>query len=301
MNKRPITYNLKPKTLPPLVVIVGETASGKSALAIKLAAQLDGEIIAADSWTVYKGFNIGTAKPIEAQRQQIPHHLLDIADPLDGFSAAEFKRQAAEAIEEISERAKLPILVGGSGLYIDSVIFDYSFLPAGKPDERKRLNRLSLPELIRHIESKKIDSNGIDMRNKRRLIRLIETAGQRPKRSSLRPNTLIIGLEMPKHEIKDHITKRVDKMMRDGLEQEVKALAKRYNWEVEPMKGIGYREFQDYFAGQQTLEQTRQHIIHSTLQLAKKQRTWFKRNKSIQWLANSQQASPIVQNFLSKY
>ncbi len=300
MNKRPITYNLKPKTLPPLVVIVGETASGKSALAMALAAWFDGEIICADSWTVYRGFDIGTVKPTETDRQQVPHHLLDIADPLKGFSAAEFKRRAVAVIENITKRGKVPILVGGTGLYIDSVIFDYSFLPAGTLEQRQQLNQLSITELIKQIETEGIDTSDIDMRNKRRLIRLIETAGKRPKRSSLHPNTLIIGLEVPKHEIKDRITKRVDKMMRDGLEREVKALAKRYNWEVEPMKGIGYREFQDYFAGQQTLEQTRQHIIHSTLQLAKKQRTWFKRNKSIQWLANPQQALPIVQNFLSK-
>ena len=284
----------------PLIVIVGETASGKSALAMELAKQFNGEIIAADSWTVYRGFDIGTAKPSIHEQAEIPHHLLDIADPLEGFSAAEFKKRATTAIEDIADRGKLPILVGGTGLYIDSIIYDYGFLPAGPDAERRRLDALSIDELLELIKSKSIDTSGIDLHNKRRLVRLIESNGIRPQKSNLRPKTLIIGLSLDKDELEERITIRVDKMLAAGLEQEVKKLAETYGWQNEPMKGYGYREWQAYFAGEQTLEQTSQRIIISSLQLAKKQRTWFKRNNSIHWLQNLQQAVPLVQNFLSK-
>ena len=283
-----------------LIVIVGETASGKSKLALELARKFNGEIISADSWTVYRGFDIGTAKPSEAERVQIPHHLIDIVYPNDGFSAAEFKRLATLVIQEIVGRGKLPILVGGTGLYIDSVIYDYGFLPAGSAGERGRLDKLSIEELLTEIKSANIDTEGIDIRNKRRLVRLLETSGQRPTKSKLRPHTLILGLSLPKETLESQITKRVENMLSAGLEQEVRQLAKSYGWAVEPMKGIGYREFRGYLEGQQTLEETKEQIVRSSLQLAKKQRTWFRRNKSIHWLQKPEQATGLVQKFLSK-
>ncbi len=284
----------------PLVVIVGETGSGKSALAVELARKFNGEIISADSWTVYRGFDIGTAKPNKANQQQIPHHLLDVADPSHGFNAAEFKKLAANAIENILSRGKLPILVGGTGLYIDSVIYDYGFLPAGSTGQREQLNQLSIDELLAITEQSKISTEGIDIRNKRRLVRLIESHGKRPQKTALRPNTLILGLSMSRSALELMITKRVDAMLSMGLEREVKKLAELHGWPVEPMKGIGYREWQDFFDGQKSLEEVRDDIIRNSLQLAKKQRTWFKRNKSIQWLNNPKQAIPLVQKFLSK-
>ncbi len=284
----------------PLVVVVGETASGKSSLALELARKFNGEIISADAWTVYKSFDVGTAKPSLAERKEISHHLLDIADPKTGFSAAAFKRQASEAIQEVENKGKLPILVGGTGLYIDSVIYDYSFLPAGSVEERQKLDLLTIEELLKLIKSKGIDVEGIDLRNKRRLIRLIESEGVRPGKSGLRANTLIIGISVDKDELERRITGRVDQMLANGLEQEVKSLVNKYGWQAEPMKGIGYREWQAYFDGQQGLEQTRQRIISSSMQLAKKQRTWFKRNKSIHWLKDLTQAATLVNQFLNK-
>ncbi len=194
----------------------------------------------------------------------------------------------------------MPILVGGSGLYIDSVIFDYNFLPAGPTGQREALNKLSTRELLKKVEQSGLDTSGIDVRNKRRLIRLLESGGQRPLRGGLRPHTLVLGLHVPPDKLEERITKRVDDMLVGGLEQEVRELAELYGWDVEPMKGIGYKEFQSYFEGKQTLEQTRERIKRSTTQLAKKQRTWFKRNNSIQWLEDPGQAHTIVQNFLSK-
>lgn len=284
----------------PLIVIVGETASGKSTLAVETAKQFNGEIICADSWTVYKGFDIGTAKPTKAQQRQITHHLLDIANPKEGFNAPQFKRLASSAITDITKRDKLPILAGGSALYIDSVLFDYGFLPAGPAGRREELNKLSLPELMKQINERNLDTEGIDMRNKRRLIRLLETAGQRPGKKALRPNTLIIGLAIPKNELEKRIKWRVEKMLAAGLEHEVKQLTRSYGWEVEPMKGIGYREFKDYFSGNTSLEETKEKIIRSTFQLAKKQRTWFKRNKSIHWMHDKAAAVELLTTFLNK-
>lgn len=284
----------------PLVVIVGETASGKSALAMELARKFDGEIIAADSWTVYKGFDIGTAKPGKKDQARVPHHLLDVANPAEGFSAAIFKRLAMRAIEDISGRGKLPILVGGSGLYVDSVIYDYEFLPAPSAELRQRLNAMSLSELLERASELGLDTAAIDARNKRRVIRLIENNGRQPSKKSLRRNTLILGLRLSSDKLEILIKERVNKMVATGLEREVKSLSNKYGWGVEPMKGIGYREWRDYFNREQTLEHTVDRIINSTNSLVKKQRTWFRRNKSIHWVENQIQAVDLVTTFLNK-
>lgn len=285
----------------PLVVIVGETASGKSELAVQLAEAFDGEVIAADSWTVYKDFTIGTAKPDAATRSRVPHYLLDIADPQIGFSAAEYKRHALAAIAGIASRRKLPILVGGTGLYVDSVLFDFSFLPPASPELREKLNGLSREELLVMIEQSGYDLYGIDVRNKRRLIRLIESNGLRPNRDDrLRPNSLVIGMRVEREELRARIAKRVDAMLSAGLEEEVGKLAQLYGWNVEPMKGIGYREFYEYFNGSQTIDETKERIISSSLNLAKRQRTWFKRNKSIHWISKQDEAVELITTFLNK-
>ncbi len=287
----------------PLLVIVGETASGKSGLALEIAERLNGEIICADSWTVYTGFDIGTAKPSAEDRERVPHHLLDVADPAQGFSAVFFQRLANQAIADIHERGKLPILVGGTGLYVDSVIYDYSFLPAPGPGIRQQLEALPLETLLARADGLGLDMSVVDIRNKRRVIRLIENNGQIPTKHGLRQNTIVFGLRIPRDQLQQRIEQRVDDMIAAGLEGEVAKLAERYDWSVEPMKGIGYREWQAYFMGQQTLEETRQRIIKATLGLAKRQRTWFKRNNSIHWLDNSDKVTATVDlttTFLNK-
>jgi tRNA dimethylallyltransferase len=278
-----------PSKKPPLLVIVGETASGKSALALALAEQFNGELICSDSWTVYKDFDIGTAKPSAAEQQRIKHHLLDIADPAVGFSAVEFQKRAQAVIDDISGRGKLPIMVGGTGLYIDSVLYGYQFLPAPATGVREALEAQTLEELVRKAEAMGLDTTGIDLRNKRRVIRLIENNGVRPTRGTIHDNTLVLGIAVDREHLRERITRRVDAMLAAGLEDEVKRLAGRYGWDAEPMKGIGYREWQLYFEGEdaqtkQSLEQTRERIISASMGLAKRQRTWFKRNDCIHWL-----------------
>jgi tRNA dimethylallyltransferase len=278
----------------PLLVIVGETASGKTELAIRLAQQFDGEIICADSWTVRREADIGTAKPTAREQALVPHHLLDVAGPDEDFTAAVFKRLANKAIEDITNRDKLPIMVGGTGLYIDGVIYDFGFLPAGDREARQVLNNLSAAELLQKIRSLGLETDGIDIRNKRRLIRLIETGGAVPARGELRTNTFIIGLRTENGRLKERIIRRADDMLAAGLEAEVRGLADRYGWECEALKGVGYAQWREYFLDSQTLAETRQKIIKANLDLAKRQRTWFKRNKSIRWFTTPVNWTDIV-------
>jgi tRNA dimethylallyltransferase len=266
------------------VVIVGETASGKSAVALRLAQEFNGEIICADSWTVRRGMDIGTAKPTPEEQALVPHHLLDIVRPDEDFTAAVFKRLAQAAIDDIASRGKLPIMVGGTGLYIDSVLYDFGFLTAGDRTARAELNNLDLSELLRKIRDLNLSTENVDIRNKRRLIRLIETNGAVPSRQKLRGNTLIIGLKPKREVLNQRITTRVDAMLSAGLEDEVRRLGEQYGWDAEGLKGVGYAQWRDYFKSTQSLEETRQKIIKSSLDLAKRQRTWFKRDKSIRWL-----------------
>lgn len=292
-----MTISQSKKAIPPLLVIVGETASGKSALAIELAQAMDGEIICADSWTVRREVNIGTAKPSLAQQAAVPHHLIDIVGPSDDFTAAVFKRLANEKIIDITARGKLPILVGGTGLYIDSVIFDYGFSPEGDRTIRESLNALSIPELLKKISDLGLAIGDVDVRNKRRLIRLIETGGAVPTRSEMRGNTHIFGIVTDRETLSGRIIKRTDAMLAAGLEDEVRGLVDRYGWDCEALKGVGYSQWRGYLDdtfGTQSLEETRQKIVKATLDLAKRQRTWFKRNKSIHWLSTPVATGEIV-------
>jgi tRNA dimethylallyltransferase len=210
-----------------------------------------------------------------------------------------FKQMAEKAIDDIQKQGKLPILVGGTGLYIDSVLYDFGFLENSIPEERARLNGLELGSLIELAKQSGIDLSRIDIRNKRRVIRAIEAKGKRPTKKKLRAGTLIIGLQLPADKLRKGIEQRVDRMVQAGFAQEVKALSQKYGWDIEPMKGIGYREWQDYFEGSQSLEQTRQRIIAATNQLAKRQRTWFKRNPDIHWFGSAGQAYNYVAKILN--
>jgi tRNA dimethylallyltransferase len=276
------------RSRPELLVIVGPTASGKTDLALKVAKTHGGEIISADSWTVYRGFDVGTAKSTITQQKAVKHHLIDVREATDGFNAPMFKELALKAIADIQKRGKLPILVGGTGLYIDSVLYDFGFLPDSH--ERQALDNLTLQELLSLAIERKIDMTDIDSRNKRRVIRAIEAKGQKPTKGELRSGTLIVGLSVSNDELRRRIEKRTDRMIEAGLEQEVKALAGKYGWEAEPMKGVGYRQWREYFEDSQTLDETKARIVSATMGLAKRQRTWFKRSPDIQWFDSTQKA-----------
>lgn len=281
----------------PLIVIVGVTASGKTDLAIKLAHKYNGEIICADSRTIYKEMNIGTAKPSSEERENIIHHMLDIVYPNERFSAAQFQKRVKELITDITNRNKLPILVGGSGLYIDSVIYNFNFLPPGNADERELLESLSVKEL-----QKKVIELGLELpaneKNPRHLIRKIETNGKIPVKKSIRKNTLIIGIEVERDVIRKRIIKRVEAMVNSGLVEEVRQLSKKYSWNDPGMLSTGYKSFRLYIENDINIDQAKELFVTADFQLARRQRVWFKRNPHIVWIKNNNDADEQVKNFL---
>lgn len=292
-----LSYNLQPTTYK-LIAIVGETASGKSGLAMEIALKCDGEIICADAYTVYPGFDIGTAKPSAADRLRIPHHMLDVADPAEGYSVAAFKSAAEAATAAVQSRGRVPILVGGSGLYIDSVLYNYQFVSNTNRYKSDVFRTMTAAELLTIAKAKGLPTTHIDVNNPRRLIRLLERNGQPSTRSPLRAATCLIGLKNDPKTLTDRIALRVAEMIATGLEGEVLSLSQEYGWGIEAMKAIGYREWQPYFSGDATVEQTREAIAIATRQLAKKQRTWFKRNTDIHWFLDRAEAAAFAVNWL---
>jgi tRNA dimethylallyltransferase len=284
-----------------LLVILGPTASGKSELAIKIAKLFNGEIVSADSRQIYKEMNIGTAKPIKDNL----HHLLDLISPDKYFSAAQYKELAYKTIKDIQNRGKLPILCGGTGLYISSVIENWQF-PKAPPQKRlrKELEKKSTEQLFKIYQ--KIDPDGakfIDKKNKRRLIRAIEVckANNKPfsqQRKSNKPlfDTLIIGIKLPKEKLKKRIALRIKKMMKMGLETEVKILVKKYGW-IPSLQTIGYQEWKQYFDNKNKKEVQDLIELH-TIQYSKRQMTWFKKIKNINWINNQEEAIRLTKLFL---
>lgn len=272
----------------PLLVIVGETASGKSAAALQLAEKYDGEIICADSRTVYRGMDIGTAKPTAAEQATVRHHLLDIVEPNQPFTAADFKRRAESAMADITARGKLPVMVGGTGMYIDAVLYDYQFRPPADPGLRVELNRLDVQELQQKLADMSIPLPQNE-RNPRHLIRAIESGGQAAAKSELRAGTLLYGIAPARDDLTRRITGRIEGMLARGLEREVIQLFNRYGPEAPGLQTIGYQEWLPYLAGSQDLERTIDRITKNTIDYAKRQRTWFRRNNSIQWFSTGEE------------
>lgn len=283
----------------PLVVIVGPTASGKSALAMDIARIHSGEIICADSRTVYKGMDIGTAKPSIGEQNEIPHHLLDVINPSQVFTAAEFKRRAMIWVDDITIRGRLPIMVGGTGLYVDGVIFDFAFLPPVAPEERAELEAKSIDELQALIGERGI-AMPKNLKNKRHLVRALETNGEVPVRKGLRGDTLVIGLDIEKSKLERRIGERVEVMISQGFVEEIKDLADKYGWDAPGLQAPGYKAFRKYLDGAISIEEAKRQFVHNDMQLAKRQRTWFKRNPHIVWVQNADQALEEVQKFLQK-
>jgi len=264
---------------------------------MQIAQKYDGEIIAADSRTIYRGMDIGTAKPTIRDRQAVRHHLVDIRNPDEPFSVAEFKRLAVEAIEDITSRGKLPVLVGGTGLYIDAVLYDYQFGAAADPSEREKLNELSVEQLrMLCIEKNiKLPVNG---QNKRHLVRAIELGGLLDHPKKLRKNTLVVGITAEKERLRSRIEKRADDMIQQGVVNEVARVGKQYNWSGEALKGNIYRIFRGVVEKTTTLEAAKAEFIQSDVALAKRQMTWFKRNPDIVWSDSPAQLLEIVDTFL---
>lgn len=283
----------------PLIAIIGETASGKTALAIELAVQFNGEIIAADSRTIYQGLNIGTAKPSIAEQKLVPHHLLDVVQPDETFSAAQFKELAQKTVDDIRARGKVPFIVGGTGLYVDALLYDYQFKDAPDPQLRTQLTQLSIDALQEKLIELEIPFPQ-NNRNPRHLIRAIETGGVEGVRSDLNPNTLLLGLTIDREVLREKITKRVDMMVDMGLIDELTKAIAIYGWNAPALNAPGYKAFRMYIEGQSTLGEAKALFIQNDMQLAKRQRTWFKRNKDIHWICKKEEAVDLITTLLNK-
>lgn len=273
---------------------MGETASGKSELAINFAKEHEGEIICADSKTIYKGMDIGTAKPSEENRLAIKHHMMDLVNPDQKFTVADFKHQALKVITDIRLRSKLPIMVGGTGLYVDAVIYDYQFRKAYDAKIRNALEQKNLNELLMIAQNEGYSISDLS-KNRRHLIRLLESGISSHKdRSQMIDNVIIVGLTIKRSVLRKNIENRVERMFKLGLRKEVDELVRKYGWSHESLTGIGYREFEEYYIRSASISKVKQTIIQHTLKYAKRQRTWFKRNPNIKWCENIDEANKFL-------
>jgi len=284
MNKKSVQYNNKCNRGDelPLIVIVGPTASGKSATAMKIAEEYNGEIICADSRTIYKYMNVGTAKPSDEDRARVPHWGLDLVEPGDPFTAADFKYYAQQKVKEIRQRGHLPMIVGGTGLYVDGVIFDYEFAQPN-PELREKLEALTLKELQEYCADNNI-SLPENQQNRRYVIRAIERKNLRVKRL-FEPiaNTLVVGITTERDALRRRIEGRAEQLFETGMVEEARMLGEKYGWNSEAMTGNIYRLVHQYLNGEFDEEELTQRFITSDWQLAKRQMTWLKRNQFIHW------------------
>lgn len=277
-----------------LLVIVGPTAVGKTALALDLARRFGGEIVSADSRQIYRGMDIGTAKPTREEQSLAPHHLMDIVAPDEPYTLAQFQADAYAAIDGILARGKLPLLVGGTGLYVRAVVEGLR-IPRVPPNKELRAqlarqDRQALFERLRELDPEA--AARIDPRNVRRTIRALEvclTTGERFSelgRASPPPYRITqIGLTMSRLELYARIDARVDRMMEQGLVAEVEALVKRgYSWNLPSMSGLGYREIGAYLRGEVLFDEAVANIKRDTRDFVRRQYAWFRvKDERIQW------------------
>lgn len=273
-----------------VIAVVGATAGGKTAYAVELAKQIDGEIISADSRLVYKGFDIGTAKPSVEERQEIPHYMIDIVEPDVNYSAGLYAKEAKKCINDILSRGKTPIIAGGTGLYFNILLNNYD-LPEIEPDWelRKNLNKLSYDELEQMLFSLDKDAF-VEKNDKKKAIRYIEILKStgKPLKEARGINEVEydvewIGLNFPREVLYDRINRRVDLMIEMGLVEETKGLLEKYGRIPNIVDTIGYREIIMGLDGMMTLDEAVDKLKQNTRNYAKRQLTWFRKNENIKW------------------
>ena len=291
-----------------VIVICGPTASGKTALSIELAKKVNGEIISCDSMQIYKDMNIGTAKPTIEEMQGIKHYLLDFVSPNERYSVADFKKDAKNAIKEILSKGKVPIIVGGTGLYLDSLIYEIEYQNIEFDENyRKELEQeveeKGLEEL--YEQAKKIDPVAIEKiskNDKKRILRILEiyhATGKNKTEQEIesRKNEVeydykVYAISWDREELYARINKRVDLMIEQGLIDEVKNILQKYEQFPTAMQGLGYKEVVDYLQGNCTKQEMIEKIKMETRRYAKRQLTWFRKNKQTIWI----QGNNSIQN-----
>ncbi len=285
---------------PKVIVICGPTASGKTALSIQLAQKINGEIISSDSMQIYKNMNIGTAKPDKQEMQGIKHYLLDFVEPNQRYSVADYKKDAENAIEDILQKGKVPIIVGGTGLYVDSLIYGIEY-PNIEFDEnyRKKLEKRAEKEGLEKLyeEARKIDPQAmekISRNDQKRILRVLEIYNATGKtkteqeiesrKNEVKYDYRVFAINMDREKLYDRINKRVDIMIQKGLIEEVENLLKKYNEFPTAMQGLGYKEVVEYIQGKVLKEDMIENIKRESRRYAKRQITWFKKNKQTIWI-----------------
>ncbi|MSU75874.1 tRNA (adenosine(37)-N6)-dimethylallyltransferase MiaA [Patescibacteria group bacterium] len=295
---------------PPLVAIVGPTATGKSEIAIDLAEEFNGEIVSADSRQVYRGMDIGTGKVLPDQQGRVPHHLLDVADPNDTYTVVQYKDAAIAAIQDIQQRGLLPFLVGGTGLYIQAVIDNLLIPPVPpQPKLRAELDKLSKEDLVKRLKLvEPVDWATIDLQNPRRIIRAIEvseTAGipisEMRRKGPQLFDTLIVGIDRPKKTLDERIERRMMERFKRGFIEEVRTLhSEGVSWERLETMGLEYRRIAEYLQGKYPYEQAVELCKQDLIQFAKRQYTWFRSNRKVDWVDSDDEAQRLVSDWLVK-
>ena len=299
---------------PEVYVIGGPTASGKSKLAVELAKKINGEIISADSMQIYKEMNIGTAKITKEEMQGIKHYLIDIVSPNERYSVSNFKNDAELAIEEILKKGKTPIIVGGTGLYIDSLIYGIEFQDEEIDTEyREKLNKIAENEGLEKLynKAKEIDPEAmkkISINDKKRIIRVLEIYHKTGKtktkqeiesrKKELKYNFKVFAIDMDREKLYSRIEKRVDMMVDEGLIGEVKGILEKYNQFPTAMQGLGYKETVEYLQNKISKEEMIDKIKKETRHYAKRQLTWFRKNKTTIWLDGEKEPEENVKLIL---
>ena len=283
-----------------VIVICGPTASGKTDISIELAKKINGEIISADSMQIYKDMDIGTAKPTKEEMQGIKHYLLDFVSPEERYSVAQYKHDAKKTIKEILSKGKMPIIVGGTGLYVDSLIYEIEYSDI-KIDEkyRKELEEIAEMQGLEKLYKMALEIDPIAMEkisenDKKRIIRVLEiykatgkTKTQQEEESRKNPveyDYKVFAINWDREILYQRINKRVDIMIEQGLIEEVKEILKKYTKFPTAMQGLGYKEVADYINGNYTKEEMIEKIKMETRRYAKRQLTWFRKNKQTIWL-----------------
>ncbi|MFO7942517.1 MAG: tRNA (adenosine(37)-N6)-dimethylallyltransferase MiaA [Bacillota bacterium] len=301
---------------PPIVSIVGPTGVGKTGLSLRLAREFCGEIVSADSMAVYRGMDIGTDKPTPEKRREIPHHLIDIVDPDEEFSAGEFKALAKRALEDIWSREKLPFLVGGTALYVRTLLYDYPLASVGADERmRRRLyeketsgERGTLHRMLREIDPE--SANRLHPNDLRRIVRAIEvyhltgttmtTWRERTPKEPVYP-VLLLGLWLPREELYRRIEERVDEMFREGLVEEVRGILRRFpNLGPTASQALGYREVAAYLDGELSMEECVELTKKNTRHFAKRQLMWFRKEPKISWIRADRETSK-ARNLVGKW